>query len=245
MDKLAIKALLSASKDEQQQALGELNQMLEALSAQERIVWALDHLPDQAIVSSSFGIQSAVMLDLLSKASPDIPVVLTDTGYLFPQTYQFIDELSEKLSLNLKVYRSATSSAWQEARYGKLWEQGLDALERYNRINKVEPMQRALKELNAGTWFAGLRREQAKSRKQLDVLAIHGDCFKALPIIDWSNKDIHQYLTDNALPYHPLWYENYVSVGDKHSSKPLEIGMLEEDTRFNGVKRECGLHYEI
>ncbi|RYV03760.1 phosphoadenosine phosphosulfate reductase [Shewanella sp. OPT22] len=245
MDKAQIQGLLNASKNEQRQGLVELNDKLAVISAEDRIAWALYHLPEQAIVSSSFGIQSAVMLHLLRQARPDIPVVLTDTGYLFPETYQFIDELTEKLSLNLKVYRSQTSSAWQEARYGKLWEQGLDALERYNRINKVEPMQRALKELHAGTWFAGLRREQAKSRKQLDVLAIHGDRFKVLPIIDWNNKDIHQYLVDNELPYHPLWYDNYVSVGDTHSSKPLELGMMEEETRFNGIKRECGLHYEI
>ena len=237
--------LLKAPKQEQQQALAEYNLKLEAMTADQRVVWALEHLPAQAVVSSSFGIQAAVMLHLMTKAQPNMPVVLTDTGYLFPETYHFIDELTEKLSLNVKTYRAAQSAAWQEAQYGKLWEQGLDGLEQYNRINKVEPMQRALKELNAGTWFAGLRREQAKSRNQLQVLAIHGERFKMLPIIDWSNKDIHQYLLDNELPYHPLWYENYVSVGDTHSSKPLEPGMLEEETRFNGIKRECGLHYEI
>ena len=240
-----VNELLKASKQEQQQALAEYNKLLAGLTAQERIAWALEHLPQQAVVSSSFGIQAAVMLHLMTKAQPDIPVVLTDTGYLFAETYHFIDELTEKLSLNVHTYRAAHSAAWQEARYGKLWEQGIDGLEKYNRINKVEPMQQALKALNAGTWFAGLRREQAKSRSQLEVLAIHGDRFKVLPIIDWSNKDIHHYLVDNELPYHPLWYENYVSVGDIHSSEPLQPGMLEEETRFNGIKRECGLHYEI
>ncbi len=81
-------------------------------------------------------------------------MILTDTGYLFPETYQFIDELTDKLKLNLKVYRAGESPARQEARYGKLWEQGVEGIEKYNEINKVEPMNRALKELNAQT---GLR----------------------------------------------------------------------------------------
>lgn len=93
------------------------------------------------------------MLHLLTSVKSDIPVVLTDTGYLFPETYQFIDELTERLNLNLKVYSAPVSAAWQEARYGKLWKQGVEGIERYNQINKVEPMRRALDELNISTWF--------------------------------------------------------------------------------------------
>lgn len=78
-------------------------------------------------------------------------MILTDTGYLFPETYQFIDELTDTLKLNLQVYRAKESAARQEARYGKLWEQGVEGIEKYNDINKVEPMNRALQELNAQT----------------------------------------------------------------------------------------------
>lgn len=130
------------------------------------MAWALENLPGNYVLSSSFGIQAAVSLHLVNQIRPDIPVILTDTGYLFPETYQFIDELTDKLKLNLKVYRAAESAAWQEARYGKLWEQGVEGIEKYNEINKVEPMNRALKELNAQTWFAGLRREQSGSRQR-------------------------------------------------------------------------------
>ncbi|MDO6611470.1 phosphoadenylyl-sulfate reductase [Shewanella sp. 1_MG-2023] len=238
-------ALLTAPKSEQAIVLEKVNQFLSGLTAQERVTWGLAYLPGEHALSSSFGIQAAVMLHLVSQAQADIPVILTDTGYLFPETYQFIDQLTERLNLNLKVYKAEQSSAWQEALFGKLWEKDLEGLEQYNRINKVEPMQRALNELNVGTWFAGLRRSQASTREALPILAIHGDRFKLLPIIEWTNKDVHEYLTLHDLPYHPLWEQGYVSVGDTHSSKPLELGMSEEDTRFNGMKRECGLHYEI
>lgn len=237
--------LLSAPKEVQKAELDNINQFLSGLTAQQRVAWGLAFLPGEHALSSSFGIQAAVMLHMVSQVQADIPVILTDTGYLFAETYQFIDELTERLKLNLQVYRAAQTPAWQEARFGKLWEQGLDELEQYNRLNKVEPMQRALAELNVGTWFAGLRRTQASTREALPILAIHGNRFKLLPIIEWSNKDVHVYLTEHNLPYHPLWEQGYVSVGDTHSTKPLELGMSEEDTRFNGMKRECGLHYEI
>lgn len=114
----------------------------------------------------------------MNQIRTDIPVILTDTGYLFPETYQFIDELTDKLKLNLKVYRAGESPARQEARYGKLWEQGVEGIEKYNEINKVEPMNRALKELKAQTWFAGLRREQSGSRAHLPVSLSSAACLK-------------------------------------------------------------------
>ncbi|NMH65390.1 phosphoadenylyl-sulfate reductase [Shewanella salipaludis] len=240
-----LEALLTAPKAEQVLELARVNDFLAGLSAAQRVVWALEYLPGNHALSSSFGIQAAVMLHLVSQAKADVPVILTDTGYLFPETYQFIDELSERLQLNLKVYQAPQTAAWQEARFGKLWEQGLDGLEQYNRLNKVEPMQRALNELEVGTWFAGLRRSQASTREALPILGIHGSRYKLLPIIEWGNREVHQYLTAHGLPYHPLWEQGYVSVGDTHSSKPLELGMTEEETRFNGLKRECGLHYDI
>jgi len=218
------------------------NQQLVGLSAEERVLWALERLPGRHVLSSSFGIQAAVMLHLVTQIEPRIPVVFIDTGYLFPETYRFVDELSERLGLNLHVYRSPLSPVWFETRYGRLWEQGLAGIEEYNRITKVEPMRHALRELAVGTWFAGLRREQSGSRSGLGIVAKKGDQYKVHPIIDWTNRDVYRYLRRHHLPYHPLWEEGYVSVGDTHTSRPLEVGMLAEETRFFGLKRECGLH---
>jgi phosphoadenosine phosphosulfate reductase len=230
------------SLDSTEAEIADVNERLEKMTAQQRVAWALENLPSQAIVSSSFGAQSAVMLHMLTQQKPDIPIVLTDTGYLFKETYQFIDSLVERLNLNLHVYRAQMSAAWQEARFGKLWESGIEGIEQYNQINKVEPMQRALKDLKAGTWFAGLRRSQSDSREKLPVLQKIRGQFKLYPIIDWTNKDLHFYLKEHGLPYHPLWDEGYVSIGDWHTTRSLQEGMSEQDTRFFGLKRECGLH---
>ncbi|WP_446469871.1 phosphoadenosine phosphosulfate reductase [Xenorhabdus stockiae] len=234
--------LLALSPEQRTEALTETNQQLELLDSRQRVLWALEHLPGEFVLSSSFGIQAAVCLHLVTQEYPDIPVILTDTGYLFPETYQFIDKLADKLNLNLKIFRAEQSPTWQEARYGKLWEQGVDGIERYNQINKVEPMNRALKTLDAQTWFAGLRRQQSESRANLPVLAVQRGVYKILPIIDWDNRKVHQYLTEHGLEYHPLWDQGYLSVGDTHTTQKWEPGMSEEQTRFFGLKRECGLH---
>jgi|TARA_R110000868_G_scaffold18084_5_gene78380 phosphoadenosine phosphosulfate reductase len=222
--------------------LAQTNAVLEKQSAVQRVVWALEHLPQNFMLSSSFGAQAAVMLHMVTQQHPDIPVVLTDTGYLFAETYQFVDELTQRLKLNLKVYRADVSSAWQEARMGKMWEQGLEGIEKYNALNKVEPMQKALEDLHIKSWFAGLRRSQSDMRETLPVVQKLKNQYKIYPIIDWSNKDVHLYLKEHNLPYHPLWEKGYVSIGDWHSTRSLEEGMNEQDTRFFGLKRECGLH---
>ncbi|MHB2093009.1 phosphoadenylyl-sulfate reductase [Pantoea dispersa] len=235
-------SLNSGSKVDRIMALAESNVQLEKLSAEQRVSWALEQLPGAFVLSSSFGIQAAVLLHMVTQQRPDIPVILTDTGYLFPETYRFIDELTQQLNLNLQIFRAETSPAWQEARYGKLWEQGVEGIEQYNQINKVEPMNRALQTLGAQTWFAGLRRDQSGSRASLPVLAVQRGVFKILPIIDWDNRQVHQYLKQHGLKYHPLWDEGYLSVGDTHTTRKWEPGMAEEETRFFGLKRECGLH---
>ena len=222
--------------------LRETNARLEGVRADERVAWAVEQFGDGLVLSSSFGAQAGVMLHLATRAKADIPVILVDTGYLFPETYRFVDELTERLSLNLKVYRAELSPAWQEARHGKRWENGVAGIEVYNRENKVEPMQRAMAELNATAWLAGLRRQQSASRASLPVLALANGLVKVHPIIDWTDKQVHDYLKANKMPYHPLWERGYISIGDTHTTRKLEDGMSEEETRFFGLKRECGLH---
>jgi phosphoadenosine phosphosulfate reductase len=223
-------------------ALAHCNARFQNMDARERVQWALENLPGQHILSSSFGAQSAVALHLLTRERPDIPVVLIDTGYLFPETYRFIDELVEKLRLNLAVYRARQSPAWQEARHGQRWLQGAAGLDAYNDENKVEPMKRALQELDAGTWFAGLRRTQASTRAKTPFLDRSGDRWKVHPIVDWTDRDVHFYLKRHGLPYHPLWEKGYLSIGDVHTTRSIhEVDELEQ-TRFFGARRECGLH---
>ena len=227
---------------ESPRALADLNRWLGTRSAEQRVAWALATHAGTHALSSSFGAQSAVSLHLVTRLQPDIPVILIDTGYLFAETYRFVDDLTARLSLNLKVFRPQIGAAWMEARMGRLWEDGVDGIARYNQLRKVEPMQRALRELGVRSWIAGLRRSQSRSRAGLDFVELRDGCWKLHPLADWSDHDVWRYLQQHDLPYHPLWHDGYASIGDVHTTRRLEPGMDEQDTRFFGLTRECGLH---
>lgn len=224
--------------------LDTVNSNLTQANATDIVKWAAQTFGNGLVMSSSFGIQSAVMLHLVTRIVPDIPVIWVDTGYLPPETYQFAEAMRDRLGLNLQVYQSPISPARMEALYGKLWEQGnVEALDRYDRLRKVEPMERALQELGATAWLAGLRSDQTQYRSTLETVSQQGDRYKIFPILPWTAKDIYQYLQAHDLPYHPLYDLGYMTVGDWHSSRPMTLeDMSDRDTRFGGLKQECGLH---
>jgi phosphoadenosine phosphosulfate reductase len=145
--------------------------------------------------------------------------VFVDTGYLFPRPTALPTNSRRGLKINLKVYRAAESPAWIEARHGKLWEQGAEGLSAYNQIVKVAPMQRALAELGARAWLAGLgassRARARTSHRQHPGWPLEDPAHCRL---DRSRR--HRYLTENDLPYHPLWEKGYVSIGDVHTTRP-------------------------
>jgi phosphoadenosine phosphosulfate reductase len=224
--------------------VAEINQQFADADATQVVQWASDTFGEGLVMSTSFGIQSAVMLHLVTRIIPDIPVIWIDTGYLPATTYIFAEQLTERLKLKLKVYQSPISPARMEALYGRLWAQNdVESLNRYDQIRKVEPMQRALEELKATAWLAGLRSNQTDHRKTLNFVSAQGNIYKVLPILNWTSKGIYEYLQAYDLPYHPLFDEGYVTVGDWHSSRPLTLtDENERDTRFNGLKQECGIH---
>ena len=167
--------------------LNALHARLKPLAPADRVRWAVDTYGDGLVLSTSFGMQAAVMLHLVTQVKPDIPVVFVDTGYHFDETYGFADALTQRLGLNLHVTAAHDSPAWFEQRHGKLWETDI---KRYNALRKVEPMERALKELNATATLAGLRAQQTENRAAMRYVEINGRA-KVAPILDWGNREVH------------------------------------------------------
>lgn len=211
----------------------------EATRAQ--VAWADRTFGSHLIVSTSFGIQSAVILHLVSRMLPRVPVVFVDTGYLLPETYRYAAELTERLKLDVRRYAAAESPADMERRLGKLWESDLDE---YHRIRKVEPMRRALADLDARAWIAGLRADQTTFRSTLDPVTFQDGIFKVHPILRWRSQDVYYYMEHYGLPQHALWEKGYTRVGDWHSSSAVPGGGSDGDkgARFDGRAEECGLH---
>lgn len=217
---------------------------LESVSAAALMEWAADRFGDSLAMSTSFGIQSAVTLRLATKVLPEIPVIWIDTGYLPPETYRYADELASRLNLNLHVYQAAISPARMEALHGKLWATGKEAdFQRYDDIRKVEPMRRALEQLQTKAWVSGLRADQTDFRKSLSRVSFDGNRHKVLPILRWTIRDVYQFMQAHELPQHPLFEQGYSTVGDWHSSRSLGANdSNERNTRFKGLKQECGIH---
>ncbi len=224
--------------------LDQVNEQLKDATPQEVIKWACDMFGDSCVLTSSFGIKSAVMLHLCSQVKPDINVIAIDTGYLLPETYRFANQLTKLLDLNVHWFSPRISTAHIEAIHGELWKNDDD--ESYNTYfdyTKGEPMQRALKQLGVKAWIAGLGAKQTKFRSTLRTVELQNGIVKIHPILKWGSKEKYYYLKENNLPEHPLHDQGYATVGDWHSSRPVTAEDKDtRDTRFGGKRQECGLH---
>ena len=220
-----------------------LSDELARLRAGDRLRLLYDQLGSRLVASTSFGLQAAVMLHLIHEHAPKIPVVFIDTGFLFPETYQYAEQLASLFDLDLRIYQPSVSAARMQALYGNLWEQGKEGANRYGLLTKIEPMNRALTEIGADVWLSGLRRSQSSTRIERPFVEKQKKTLKAYPILDWADAQVEVYFNIHNLPRHPLAEQGYVTMGDWHSTRPSEGGDIEA-TRFNGEKFECGLHLD-
>lgn len=218
----------------------------DTFSAKELVLWADRKFSDGLVMSTSFGIQSAVTLHLTTQIRPNIPVIWVDTGYLPQETINYARQLTDLLHLNLHVATSPMSPSEMESRFGRLWEsESVEDLNRYDRIRKIEPMQGAIEKLGATARISGLRADQTDYRSALPRAKRTDSIFMVHPILNWTNQDINQYMQEFELPQHPLFEQGYTTVGDAHSSRPVTaLDDSERETRFRGMKQECGLHYD-
>lgn len=222
-----------------QQACAELESS-DALGA---LRWGLEQFGDGFALTTSFGIQAAVSLHLISQLEKAVPVIWVDTGYLPPETYRYAESLSALLGLQVHVAQAQISPARMEALYGRLWETGrVEDMEAYLRIRKVEPLDQAMEALNVRCWASGVRGRQTDHRSTMQPLAEVRGRWSLRPLLAWSTKDVFYYMQEHGLPQHPLFEQGYSTVGDWHSSGPDDGGLSGRATRFGGLKQECGIH---
>lgn len=222
----------------------ELSAAIAPLRAGERLAFLYEQLGERLVASTSFGLQAAVSLHLIHEYAPKIPVVFIDTGFLFPETYRYADDLLARFkNLDLRIYQPNISAARLQALYGNLWERDQEGADQYGLITKVEPMNRALKEIGADVWLSGLRRSQSKTRADRPFVEQQKKTLKAYPILDWADAQVDLYYHQHDLPRHPLEAQGYVTMGDWHSTRPASRDDA-ESSRFGGAKYECGLHLD-
>ncbi len=217
------------------------------LSPAARLGWGLDCFGEGFAITTSFGIQSAVLLhqasQLMAERALSLPVIWVDTGYLPAETYRYAEQLCSLLGITPHVAQAALSPARMEALHGRLWETGrVEDLELYHRIRKVEPLDQALAQLDVRCWASGVRGSQTDHRRSMAVLAGVRQRWSLRPLLDWSNREVYYYMQEHGLPQHPLFEQGYSTVGDWHSSAPDDGALNGRATRFSGLKQECGIH---
>ena len=225
--------------------LEKFNEELINLSSLEMLEWALQTFQNNLAFTTSFGIQSSVLLHLIQSSSlkNEVKIFWIDTGYLPKETYLYANTLINKLSLNITILQSEISPAHMEAIYGRLWESNrVEDINKYHQIRKVDPLDKALKKYSINCWGSGVRAQQTSNRGKMKFIEYIRDNLSIRPLLGWSQKDIFYYMKEKNLPQHPLFMQGYSTVGDWHSSSAESSNAKGRSTRFGGIKQECGLH---
>lgn len=227
--------------------LNTLNSMFEKQTPETICQWSAAEFGNDLVMTSSFGAESALLLHLATRAKPDIKVIMIDTGYLFPETWRHMENLRKRLNLNVWVYRTKNDPITWLKEHGEgdaAWRSDVD---RCCNANKNEPMERAMTELKPRAWLRGIRRNQADTRKATSFieLSMRYDCYAVSPLLNWSSRDIYQYMKQNDLPYHPLYEKGYLSIGCNPQSctRAVQAGEDPRAGRWAGTNKiECGIN---
>lgn len=216
----------------------------EVKQPQDVIAAAIERYRGKIVLACSFGAEDVVLVDMVHRVDPSVPVFYLDTEFLFPETYATRDRVIERYGLKpaqVIQMKSLLTPQKQTEEYGDaLWSREPD---RCCQLRKVEPLTRVLRGYEA--WITGIRRDQAPSRANAGVVEWDQkfELVKINPLARWSWNDVWTYVKVYEVPYNPLHDQNYPSIGCTHCTAPVAPG---EDPRAgrwkNFAKTECGLH---
>lgn len=225
--------------------LEDLNQQFETATPQDILRWAIKTFPNGLAQTNAFSIPVTIhMLYEELQVNPPVPVIFLDTLHHFPETLETVDRANQRYQLNLHVYRAQGVNSREAfaARYGdELWHRDVN---QFHYLTKVEPLQRALEDVEVKAWVTGRRRDQSSTRRNMPILEKDTDGrIKINPLANWTRKDIWNYVFKNDVIYNPLHDQGYSSIGDEPLTTPVKAGEHERAGRWRGsAKTECGIH---
>ena len=229
--------------------LETVNPLLANRTPQQVVEWSIAQFAGDLVMSSSFGAESAVLLHMVTRLMPEIRIIFIDTGYLFPETFAFMEELRRRMNLNVWVYRTRQDPFAYLHKSGEenpTWRKDVDGC---CAVNKNEPFERAMRELQPAAWLRGIRRSQSETRRDKPFIewSRRYGCYAISPLLSWGTRQMHAYLKEHDLPYHPLYEQGYPSIGCNPLSctRPIQIGEDSRAGRWAGrEKLECGINLD-
>ena len=231
-----------------QDEINQADTALEGKSAQDVLSWGLKQFFPKIALASSFGVEDVVLIDLLVALNPKITVFTLDTGRLNEETYDVMERIRRKYGIAIKSYfpNFERVQALERAKGFYSFRESVEHRQECCGIRKVEPLGRALAELDA--WITGLRRTQAVTRAdvpKVEADTAHGGIVKLNPLADWSESQVRDYITQHQVPYNALHDAGYPSIGCAPCTRAIKPG---EDVRAGRwwwerpEHKECGLH---
>lgn len=211
---------------------------------QDVLAAAIERYAPKVVLACSFGAEDVVLVDMVHRIDPSVPLFYLDTDFLFPETYATRDRVTERYNLKpaqVLQIKSLLTPAGQAERHGEaLWAKDPDQC---CKIRKVEPLTRVLKGYDA--WITGIRREQSPTRASAKLIEWDNTfgLVKINPLAKWTWADVWTYIKVYEVPYNELHDRNYPSIGCTHCTKPVMPGEDPRSGRWQGrEKTECGLH---
>ena len=219
---------------------------LEGKSAEDILIWASETFGKDAIFASSLGAEDQVIFDMLCRLELDIPVFTLDTGRLFQDTYDLIAATEKKYNKKIDLFfpnHEAVEKMVNENGVNSFYKSA-ELRKTCCHVRKLEPLSRALKPYRA--WICGLRREQAATRSETKVIDLDDNRkIKINPLIDWTEKDVWNYMQKYDVPYNKLHDEGFLSIGCACCTRAVASGEHVRSGRWwweNPEQKECGLH---
>jgi phosphoadenosine phosphosulfate reductase len=224
--------------------LASIQFLAETWTPEQILSWAFKRFRNEIAISSAFGAEGMVLIDMASRLRRDFRVFTLDTEFLFPETYNLMDQIEERYAIKIEKVYSLLSPEAQERIHGpRLWSRNPD---RCCELRKVEPLRRKLAEFRA--WITSIRRDQTTVRanaQKIDWDTKFG-LLKINPIADWSSQQVWRYIYAHNVPYNPLHDQNYPSIGCTHCTRAIRAGEDSRAGRWSGfAKTECGLHTNV
>lgn len=203
--------------------------------------WAFDTFGNTVAISSAFGAEGMVLIDIASRMRQKFRLFTLDTEFLFPETYNLMDRVEQKYGVTIERVLPLLSPENQERVHGAaLWQHQPDQC---CSIRKVEPLRRKLSELQA--WITSIRRDQTAARSGAGKIEWDDkfELVKINPLADWTSRQVWQYIREHDTPYNALHDHNYPSIGCTHCTRAVHPGEDPRAGRWSGSsKTECGLH---
>lgn len=225
----------------------QLNEEFANATPEALLGYFLDRYGSRIALSSSLSIEDQVLTDMICRLKPDARIFTLDTGRLFPETYNLINQTAMHYGIRLEVFfPDCTEVEKLVADCGiNGFYESLEKRKRCCRIRKLDPLERALRGLDA--WICGLRREQSVTRSEMRAVEwdeAHG-LLKINPLIDWHEEQVWEYIRRNHVPYNKLHEQGFPSIGCQPCTRAVKPG---EDIRAgrwwweSPDHKECGLH---